>query len=90
MSALNKEQEAELKTLFEEAEAMYKFIEDKNLGKAVKHDAERFMVLSYGHTKALVKHSITLTKLTHWLKWLTITLVILSIVHIILILISSF
>ncbi len=89
MSELSKKEEKELNILFEEAQAVYKFIDDKNLGKDVKHDAERFMVLSYGHTKALVEHSITLTKLTYWLKWLTITLVILSIVHIILIITSS-
>ena len=76
----------QIEILFEEAQAIYKFIDDNKLGEGVKHDAERFMVLSYGNTKALVKHSITLAKLTHWLKWLTVTLVIFSIVQIFLIL----
>ena len=86
MSELTKKQEDELKILFEEAQTVYKFIEDNKLGEDVNRDAERFMVLSYGHTKALVKHSINLTKLTHWLRGLTIGLVIVSLVNIFLIL----
>jgi hypothetical protein len=43
------------------------------------HDSERFMGF-------MVSHSITLITLTKWLKWLTVGLMFLTIIHIIVIL----
>ena len=65
-------------------QAIYLYIEKTGLSKEWMGDSERFMGFTFSHTKALLKHSITLTKLTRWLIFLTIALVISSAVQIIL------
>lgn len=76
----------ELREAVKEAKAAYKLIQDEKLTGDWSGDSERFMALTYMHTKSLVAHSITLTKLTRGLIGLTIGLVIVSLVNIFLIL----
>ena len=83
---LNEKEKGELREIVEEAKTVYNFIEEERLTGSWSGDSERFMALTFMHTKSLVAHSITLTKLTHWLIGLTIGLVIVSLVNIFLIL----
>lgn len=80
-STLTKKAQKELKKMVNELQAIY-LLTHKDKGKLYRewmHDSERFMGF-------LVSHSLTLIKLTRWLKWLTIGLIGLTIVHIVAIL----
>ena len=83
MSDRTRKEKSELENIVAEADALYDLMEQCKLGEKWKHDSERFMAFTAGHTRNLVKHSITLTKLT----WLLIGL---TIVHIFLILSYTF
>ncbi len=84
-----KEQEELIKEI-EEAHAMYEFMEKQRLFRPWMGDSERFMGFTFLHTKALVKHSITLVNLTRWLKGLTIGLLVLTLGHIFIILNTTY
>ncbi len=87
---LEESEKEEIRILVRQAQAVYEFIEkvikEEGLKRDWTRDTERFMALTAGNTRNLVRHSIALTKLTCWLKWLTILLIGLSLVHIFLIL----
>lgn len=71
----------EIEAIIGEMEAIYQFIEKSGLNKSWMHDSERFMGFGFFHTKALVQHSIVLSRLTWGLIGLTAALLILSIVQ---------
>ena len=85
---LTKQEEQEIRIMINEATSIYEYIKKNNLNERWMGDSEQFMGFTFFHTKQLVKHSITLSKLTRWLIGLTIALVILSIVQIILFIIG--
>ena len=85
---LEEKEKKEIRKMVEEATALYEFIQENGLTKRWMGDSEQFMGYTFIHTKNLVRHSITLTKLTHWLIGLTIGLAILSLVHIIILILS--
>ena len=77
------EKQKEIINLCEEATALYNFMETAKLGLDWKHDTERFMAFTAAHTKNLITHTITLTKLT----W---SLIGLTLIHLFLILNMTF
>jgi len=85
---LGEKEKEELRNMIEETTSIYEFIQNNKLFKEWMHDSERFIGFTFIHTKNLLRHSITLTRLTRWLIGLTIGLVIVSLVHIVLIIIS--
>lgn len=85
-SNLTEKEKKEIEKIIGEISAIYLFIEKGGFFKPWMMDSERFMGFSFFHTKSLVAHSITLNRQTTWLKGLTISLLILSIVHIFIIL----
>lgn len=72
----------EIEDITGEMWAIYQYIEKGGLFKPWMADSERFMGFGFFHTKALVKHSIVLSRLTWGLIALTAALLILSIVQI--------
>ena len=83
---LTEAEKEEVRRMCEDMELIHQYVDDAHLLRRSKDDAERFIGLTFGHTRTLVRHSITLTKLTRWLIGLTLALVIFSGVHIFLIL----
>ena len=83
-SNLTKKEQEEVLKIVDENSAIYLLIEKGGYHKEWMHDSERFMGFTFSHTKALVKHSITLTKLTRGLIGLTVALAIIAIVQILL------
>ena len=79
---LTKKEEEEIRKIINETTDIYDFIQKNNLYQQWMGDSERFMGFTFVHTKNLLKHSITLSKLTGWLMALTIALLISSIVQI--------
>ncbi len=79
---LTEKEKEEIKNIIGEMWAIYLLIEKGGLHKPWMDDSERFIGFGFFHTKALVKHSITLSKLTRWLIGLTTALLVLSIVQI--------
>jgi hypothetical protein len=87
---LTEKEEKEIRKIIDETTSIYDFMQKNDLYEQWMGDSERFMGFTFVHTKNLVKHSITLSKLTRWLIGLTITLVILSAIHIFLVLSDIF
>ncbi len=79
---LTEAEKGEVRRMCKDMELIHQYVDDAHLLTRSKDNAERFIGLTFGHTRTLARHSITLTTLTRWLKWLTIVLVILSGVHI--------
>jgi len=79
---LSNKEKGEIRKIIDETTAAYDFIEENRLYKGWMQDSERFMGFTFVHTRNLVRHSITLSKLTKGLIGLTIALVILSAVQI--------
>ena len=72
----------EIENIVAEADALYDLMEQCKLGEKWKHDSERFMAFTAGHTRNLVKHSITLSKQTCVLIGLTVVLTVISAVNV--------
>ena len=91
---LEESEKEEIRILVRQAQAVYEFIDKVIMEESLKRDwtgdTERFMALTAGNTRNLIRHSIALTKLTCWIKWLTILLAGLSLVHIFVILATHF
>ena len=83
-SGLTEKEEKELDKIVNEMEHISKYINKKANEKdwIRSFDASLFSIFSFSHTKALVKHSMALNNLTRWLKWLTIALILLTLVDI--------
>jgi hypothetical protein len=58
---LNEKEKEVIKKACLDAEEIYKYIDDNNLGGSWKHDTERFMFFSYFEAKALEKNTKALT-----------------------------
>ena len=71
----------EIEDIIGELWSIYLFIERGGLHKPWMGDSERFMGFGFFHTRALVKHSIVLSRLTWALILLTVALLVLSIVQ---------
>jgi len=78
---LTKKGKREIEDIVRELDAVYLFIEESGLNKRWMHDSERFMGFGFFHTKALVKHSIVLSRLTWALILVNVALLVLSIVQ---------
>lgn len=61
-----------------EANEIYEYIESKHGRLDWMGDTERFMALTFLTTRDLVKHSVTLSRLTKWLIVLTVSLAFLA------------
>jgi hypothetical protein len=87
--ALKDSEQKKLLKLALETQDVYEFLVDLERDGKIRdwpNDAERFIALTSVHTKALVGHSITLTKLTWALIGLSIALFLSALGHIFLIL----
>jgi hypothetical protein len=82
LNTLSDKEKNEIEKIVDEMQAVYLYIEKNKLYKEWMHDSERFMGFTFGHTRELVRQSITLGKLTTWLVWLTAILAILTLVNI--------
>ncbi|MBI2859041.1 MAG: hypothetical protein HYX90_08180 [Chloroflexi bacterium] len=80
---LTEKTKMEIEDIVGELDAVYEFIEKRGLNKRWMGDSERFMGFGFFHTKALVKHSIVLSRLTWALIGLTAALFILSFVQLV-------
>ena len=67
---LTTEDREEIKKIVDEMQAIHILTkEGGELYRKWMHDSERFMGFTFSHTKALVKHSITLTRWTYALSF---------------------
>ena len=66
---LTEKEQKKIRKMCAEVTAIHKFITTEKIGETFKDNAERFIGINAFHTKALVKHSITLTRWTYALSF---------------------
>lgn len=74
---LTKKDQAEIKRIVDEMQAVFLLTKQEGeLYRRWMHDSERFMGFTFSHTKALVKHSITLTRLSYALGFIALAQIV--------------
>ena len=78
---LSKKEKEEIQRMCGDANAIYMYMQQENLHQKWTMDSERFMGFTALSTRDLVKHSITLSRLTTGLMVLSLALLVLGIMN---------